>query len=370
MHPLIILRNLSEQDRKTFLKSIRTEDLALALSWTENNYAIVEAIKEAMAEDDARNFGPLVKKTDEEIKKAAGYDENDLEHDLSDFEMPQSVVDAREKVVSTLKSLFEKGEIKMPSAITPGVSGDFERSMELVKKHVRECIEKTQENRAVLGNYILEEKKKIDPEKTDEKSDDDDDDFFRGDPPENEFCAEDTYNLCGIEADLIDEIEKTIGRYFARKVLGDTEYGFYENSLHDDFIKIGDDARRRIFARLIVEYRDELREVLERSYIKFQDIKYIGDRDVQKFLREVDAQMLARGLKDTDNEVKEKIFRNMSRRAAAMLKEDMEYMGPIRRSDVYEAQDAMAKILEKLSKNGEIVLGRNDSEDLGDDVIY
>ncbi len=102
----------------------------------------------------------------------------------------------------------------------------------------------------------------------------------------------------------------------------------------------------------------------EQNLFCFEDIVMLDDRSIQKILREVDAQQLAMALKGTGEEVQDKIFRNMSRRAAAMLKEDMEFMGPVRVRDVDEAQSEIVRIVHELEKNGEIVIPRDDGEEM------
>ncbi len=91
----------------------------------------------------------------------------------------------------------------------------------------------------------------------------------------------------------------------------------------------------------------------------FEEIERLDDRAIQKILREVETQELALALKNAADEVQDKIFRNMSKRAASMLKEDMEYMGPVRLSDVAEAQSKILAILDRLISTGEIVYSRN-----------
>lgn len=95
----------------------------------------------------------------------------------------------------------------------------------------------------------------------------------------------------------------------------------------------------------------------------------LDDRSIQKWLREVDSQDLAKALKGTDAEVQEKIFINMSHRAAAMLREDMEFMGPIRKSDVLETQKKLIGILKRLNEEGEIVISRVFGGCVGDELI-
>lgn len=96
----------------------------------------------------------------------------------------------------------------------------------------------------------------------------------------------------------------------------------------------------------------------EMQIYSFDMIANMSDRDIQRMLREIDSIEIAKALKETGDNVKEKIFRNMSRRAADMLKEDMEYMGPTRKSDVLEAQRHIIDIIKLLEKNGEIVIVR------------
>jgi flagellar motor switch protein FliG len=90
----------------------------------------------------------------------------------------------------------------------------------------------------------------------------------------------------------------------------------------------------------------------------------LDDRAIQKVLREVDSQELAKALKSVDTEVQDKIFRNMSKRAAGMLKEDMEYMGPVRLKDVEEAQQKIVSIIRHLEDTGEIVVARAGEDEL------
>ena len=95
----------------------------------------------------------------------------------------------------------------------------------------------------------------------------------------------------------------------------------------------------------------------------------IDDRSIQKWLREVDTQDLAKALKGTDAEVQEKIFINMNHRAAAMLREDMEFMGPVRKSDVIETQKKLMEILKRLNESGEIVISRIFGGCVGDELV-
>ena len=96
----------------------------------------------------------------------------------------------------------------------------------------------------------------------------------------------------------------------------------------------------------------------------FEDIVMLDDRAIQKVLREVDTQELAKALKSVDTEVQDKIFRNMSKRAASMLKEDMEFMGPVRLKDVEESQQKIVSTIRRLEDSGEIVIARSGEDEL------
>ena len=87
----------------------------------------------------------------------------------------------------------------------------------------------------------------------------------------------------------------------------------------------------------------------------FEDLATLSDRDIQKILRELDSELLAKALRGA-TKVAEKIFLNMSQRAAGMLKEDMEFLGPIRDIDVREAQRKIVNIVKKLEEDGEIII--------------
>ncbi len=91
----------------------------------------------------------------------------------------------------------------------------------------------------------------------------------------------------------------------------------------------------------------------------------IDDRSIQRFLRDVESQDLSMALKGSSTEVSHKIFSNMSTRAADMLKEDIEFMGPVRLRDVEEAQQRIVNVIRRLEETGEIVVARGG----GDEII-
>lgn len=109
----------------------------------------------------------------------------------------------------------------------------------------------------------------------------------------------------------------------------------------------------------------ELADEIRRKMFVFEDIISLDDRAIQRVLRDVDNNDLAVALKNTNEEVQNVIFKNLSKRLAAMIKEDMEFMGPVRLKDVEEAQQKIVNIIRKLEDAGEIVVSRGG----GDEII-
>lgn len=105
----------------------------------------------------------------------------------------------------------------------------------------------------------------------------------------------------------------------------------------------------------------ELVEQIRRLMFVFEDILMVDDKGIQGVLKEVDNDELALALKTASDKLKAKIFSNMSQRASDLIKEDMEYMGPVRVSDVEAAQQRIVDIVRRLEDAGEIVIaGRGD----------
>jgi flagellar motor switch protein FliG len=120
--------------------------------------------------------------------------------------------------------------------------------------------------------------------------------------------------------------------------------------------------------KAVLEYLEsedpELAEEVKKQMFLFEDIVMLDDRSIQRILREVDSKDLALALKGANEEVKQKIFKNMSSRAAQMLKEDMEFMGPVRVRDVEQAQQKIVSIIRRLDEAGEIIISRGGEEEL------
>jgi flagellar motor switch protein FliG len=108
----------------------------------------------------------------------------------------------------------------------------------------------------------------------------------------------------------------------------------------------------------------ELAEEIKKRMFVFEDIITLDNVSIQRFIREIDNNDLAISLKGATQEVADIIFSNMSKRLAEMIKEDMEFMGPVRLKDVEEAQQKIVNIIRKLEESGEIVISRGGGDEL------
>ncbi|MCQ4087186.1 flagellar motor switch protein FliG [Saccharibacillus sp. JS10] len=109
----------------------------------------------------------------------------------------------------------------------------------------------------------------------------------------------------------------------------------------------------------------ELAEEIKKRMFVFEDIVNIDDRSIQRIIRDVESADLQLALKVASEEVREVVFKNMSKRMAETFREEMEFMGPVRLRDVEEAQTRIVTIIRKLEEAGEIIVARGG----GDDII-
>ncbi len=106
----------------------------------------------------------------------------------------------------------------------------------------------------------------------------------------------------------------------------------------------------------------DLVEQIRRLMFVFEDILLVNDKGIQSVLKEVDNEELALALKTASDELKQKIFKNMSERAAELITEDMQYMGPVRVSDVESAQQKIVDVVRRLEDAGEIIIAGRGGE--------
>jgi flagellar motor switch protein FliG len=125
-----------------------------------------------------------------------------------------------------------------------------------------------------------------------------------------------------------------------------------------EMLNLTDRATEKGILENLSEQDPELVEEIKRKLFTFEDINLLDDRSLQRVLREVDTRELAVALKGVDESIKEKIFSNMPKRAAGMLKEEMDYLGPVRAKEVEENQQKIVNIIRQLEDSGEIIISR------------
>ena len=108
----------------------------------------------------------------------------------------------------------------------------------------------------------------------------------------------------------------------------------------------------------------ELADEIRKKMFVFEDILLLDDRSIQRVLRDVDNGDLAVALKSANEEVQNAIFNNLSKRLAVMIKEDMEFMGPVRMKDVEEAQQKIVNVIRRLEDSAEIVTSRGGGDEI------
>ncbi|MBP5305875.1 MAG: flagellar motor switch protein FliG [Lachnospiraceae bacterium] len=122
-------------------------------------------------------------------------------------------------------------------------------------------------------------------------------------------------------------------------------------------------TEKHIMENLEIE-EPELADEIRRKMFVFEDILSLDDKSIQRVLREVDNNDLAVALKSANEDVQTAIFNNLSKRLATMIREDMEFMGPVRLKDVEEAQQKIVNIIRKLEDSAEIIISRGGGDEI------
>lgn len=162
--------------------------------------------------------------------------------------------------------------------------------------------------------------------------------------------------------EILSEIEKIVESKFSSVVVQDFSKAGGVESLANILNRADRATERNVIELLEVQSPQLAEEVRELMFV-FEDIVNLEDRAIQRILREVETKDLAMSLKGTKEDVKEKIFKNMSERAQAMLRDEMEYMGPVRAKEVQEIQTRIVGIIRTLEVAGEIIIARDNNED-------
>lgn len=163
--------------------------------------------------------------------------------------------------------------------------------------------------------------------------------------------------------DVIKEVEKVLERKLSSLVNQDYTIVGGVDSIVDILNTVDRGTEKHIMETLEIE-EPELADEIRRKMFVFEDILSLDDKSIQRVLREVDNNELAVALKGSNEEVQTVIFNNLSKRLSAMIREDMDFMGPIRMKDVEEAQQKIVNIIRKLEDSGEIIISRGGGDEI------
>ena len=164
--------------------------------------------------------------------------------------------------------------------------------------------------------------------------------------------------------DVIKEVERVLERKLSSLLNQDYTIVGGVDAIVDILNTVDRGTEKHIMESLEIE-QPELADEIRKKMFVFEDILLLDDRAIQRVLRDVDNNDLGIALKGANEEVQNVIFKNLSKRLSAMIKEDMEFMGPVRMKDVEEAQQKIVGIIRKVEDSAEIVISRGG----GDEII-
>ena len=163
--------------------------------------------------------------------------------------------------------------------------------------------------------------------------------------------------------DVIKEVEKVLESKLSTLVNQDYTIIGGVDAVVEILNTVDRGTEKHIMETLEIE-EPELADEIRKKMFVFEDILLLDDRAIQRVLRDVDNNDLAIALKGSNEQVQNAIFNNMSKRLAVMIKEDMEFMGPVRMKDVEEAQQKIVNIIRKLEDSAEIVISRGGGDEI------
>lgn len=163
--------------------------------------------------------------------------------------------------------------------------------------------------------------------------------------------------------DVIKEVERVLERKLASLVNQDYTIVGGVDAIVEILNTVDRGTEKHIMETLEID-EPELADEIRKKMFVFEDILSLDDRAIQRVLRDVDNNDLAIALKGANEEVQNAIFNNLSKRLASMIKEDMEFMGPVRMKDVEEAQQKIVNIIRKLEDSAEIVISRGGGDEI------
>ncbi len=164
--------------------------------------------------------------------------------------------------------------------------------------------------------------------------------------------------------EVVEQVEKALEKKLSAVISSEShELGGVEAVA--SMLNLTDRATERGILESLEEENPELVDQIRRHMFVFEDINRVDDRGVQNIMKEIDNEQLALALKTGTPELKDKFLRNMSKRASEMIREEMEYMGPVRLADVEAAQQAIVDVVRRLEEQGDVIIeGRGEQQQI------
>lgn len=168
--------------------------------------------------------------------------------------------------------------------------------------------------------------------------------------------------------EIVHEVEKVLERKMAAVFSQGFTFAGGVKDVAEILNRVERSAEKLIMADL-AERDPELADEISRLMFTFEDIIYVDDAGIQKTLREIESKDLALALKASNEEVANKIYRNMSERSREMIKEEIDFMGPVKLKNVEEAQQKIVSVVRRLEEAGELVVSGRGGGDGGEVLV-
>jgi flagellar motor switch protein FliG len=158
-----------------------------------------------------------------------------------------------------------------------------------------------------------------------------------------------------VNSGMVEEMNQVIETILSNKESGETHETCGVDRLAE-ILNLADEMSSELIMSEIEEHNPELAAQIKQKMFVFEDIVLVDDKGFQKLLRKVETAELAVALKAASEDVKEKVFRNMSARAGDMLREEIADMGPVRMNDVSAAQQKITGLIQDMEFKGELII--------------
>lgn len=169
--------------------------------------------------------------------------------------------------------------------------------------------------------------------------------------------------LDGIQPSAMNELDEVLEKQFAGNADNIKSSGVGGLKTAANILNFMDSSLEGELIEGIRENDAEMGDGIQELMFVFENLIDVDDRGIQSLLREISSENLIMALKGADDELKEKIFKNMSKRAGEMLRDDLESKGPVRLSDVEVAQKEILAIARRMAEAGELSLGGGGGEE-------